>query len=122
MAIEIPVNVVYTIPTGSGGAVQINAGSYMAYNISGKIKSNVTQGFSGDTETKNLQFGNKDTDDLTYMDFGLNFGLGYKLTSGFTIGANYGLGLMNTSPKYSKTTKNEKLTSRVFGFAIGYWF
>lgn len=119
MAIEVPINAVYRIPTGDAGAVLISAGPYVGFNISGKSKVDVTSGANqGKTET-NLKFGNASEDNLTSTDFGANFGLGYRLGSGIGFGANYGLGLSNLIPK-DKRTDNSKATNRVLGFYLSY--
>ena len=119
MAIEVPINAVYRIPTGDAGAVLISAGPYVGFNISGKSKVNITAGDNqGKTET-NLKFGNSTTDNLTSTDFGANFGLGYRLGSGVGFGANYGLGLSNLVPKDSRTG-DAKATNRVLGFYLSY--
>jgi len=125
MAIEVPVNAVLRIPTGTSGAFQISAGPYIGFNIDGKTKTNTTvttpAGTTSTNETNNLNFGNKTDDDMSSTDFGANFGLGYRLNSGFTVGANYGLGLSNLVPKDSRSG-DSKATNRVWGFTVGYSF
>jgi len=121
MAIEVPINAVLRIPTGDAGAVQISAGPYVGFNISGKTKTTVTSGANqGSTET-DLKFGNATDDNLTSTDFGANFGLAYRLNNGFLLGANYGLGLTNLIPKDNRTN-DAKATNRVLGFSVGYSF
>ncbi|WP_343535573.1 porin family protein [Pedobacter sp.] len=125
MAIEVPVNAVLRIPTGTSGALQISAGPYIGFNIDGKTKTNTTvttpAGSTSSSETNNLNFGNKTDDDMSSTDFGANFGLGYRLNNGFTLGANYGLGLSNLVPKDSRNG-DSKATNRVWGFTVGYSF
>jgi hypothetical protein len=123
MAIEVPINAVLRIPTGTAGAFQISAGPYVGFNIDGKSKVNVTSGPGselGEQENK-LKFGSKNDDDLSSMDFGANMGLGYRMNSGFIIGANYGLGLSNLIPK-DKRSGDTKAANRVIGFSVGYSF
>ncbi|CAM1372675.1 porin family protein [Tenacibaculum xiamenense] len=50
-------------------------------------------------------------------DFGLNFGLGYKLDNGLNFGARYNLGLSNMLKESSESSKNG-----VFQFSVGYNF
>jgi hypothetical protein len=50
-------------------------------------------------------------------DFGVNFGLGYKLDNGLNFGARYVLGLTNINAVGSTTNKNS-----VFQVSIGYFF
>lgn len=121
MSIDVPVNAVLRIPTGQTGAFQISAGPYIGFNIDGKRKETVSDGTNSLTDKDDLSFGSGQNDDVSSMDFGANFGLGYRLNNGFTIGANYGLGLSNLVPKDNRTG-DEKATSRIIGFSIGYSF
>jgi len=106
MAIEVPINAIFRIPTGDAGAIQINVGPYIGFNISGKNKytgnipstSSSTPTYNGTLE-QNMKFGNEMNKDLSRIDYGANFGLGFRISSGFLIGANYGLGLANLVPK-----------------------
>lgn len=125
MAIEVPINAVLRIPTGDAGAVQISAGPYIGFNISGKNK--YTGSFSspiltGETDgDDDLSFGSGTDKDLSSTDFGANFGLAYRTNSGFLVGANYGLGLSNLIPKDARSGDG-KLSNRVLGFSVGYSF
>ncbi|MCZ4242514.1 porin family protein [Pedobacter punctiformis] len=125
MVIEVPINAVFRIPTGDAGAVQISAGPYIGFNISGKNKiESTTTGTNaaGNSSSENdLKFGSSSDKDASSTEFGANFGLAYRLNSGFTVGANYGLGLSNLIPKDSRVDDN-KLTNRVLGFSVGYSF
>ncbi|SER70280.1 porin family protein [Pedobacter rhizosphaerae] len=125
MAIEVPINAVFRIPTGDAGAIQISAGPYVGFNISGKnkVENTITGGNSaGTTSTEtDLDFGSGTDKDFSSTEFGANFGLAYRLNSGFTVGANYGLGLTNLVPKDNRVNDN-KLTNRVLGFSVGYSF
>lgn len=121
MAVEIPVNAVLRIPTGGDGALQINAGPYVGFNIDGKEKTKITTGGTVGESSRNLSFGNSTNDDMASIDFGANFGLGYRLSNGFLIGANYGLGLSNLVPKDSRQN-DYKAVNRVLGFSLGYSF
>ncbi len=59
-----------------------------------------------------------DIEDTNVIDFGLNFGLGYKLDSGLNFSARYNLGLSNIDDSDSNVeTKNS-----VFQFSVGYFF
>ncbi len=125
MAIEVPVNAVFRIPTGNAGAVQISAGPYVGFNISGKNKfETVTTGGTnaGTVSNENdLKFGSSTDKNYASTEFGANFGLAYRTNSGFLVGANYGLGLSNLIPKDSRSG-DSKLTNRVLGFSVGYSF
>jgi len=131
MNIEVPVNAVFRIPTGDAGAIQISAGPYVGFNISGKNKlesSVTTRNNTANTSTTansssddDLSFGSATDKNYSSTEFGANFGLAYRTSSGFLVGANYGLGLSNLIPKDSRTTDG-KLTNRVLGFSVGYSF
>jgi hypothetical protein len=132
MAIEVPINAVFRIPTGTAGAVQISAGPYVGFNISGKNKGDVTTTVTNNANNTSssstvandtdLSFGSATNKDFASTDFGANFGLAYRTNSGFLVGANYGLGLSNLVPKDSRTNNDNKLTNRVLGFSVGYSF
>jgi len=131
MAIEVPVNAVFNIPTGNSGAVQISAGPYIGFNISGKNKGTTTvttlnNNTNASTTATNsvdrdLSFGSATDKDQSSIDFGANFGLAYRASSGILVGANYGLGLSDLTPKDSRANAN-KFTNRIIGFSVGYSF
>jgi len=125
MAIEVPINAVFRIPTGDAGAVQISAGPYVGFNISGKNKfETVTTGGNAAgtvSDESDLKFGSSSDKNYGSTDFGANFGLAYRTNSGFLVGANYGLGLSNIVPKDNRSGDG-KLTNRVLGFTVGYSF
>ncbi|MBD1431350.1 PorT family protein [Sphingobacterium sp. DN00404] len=119
MALEIPVNAVYYIPTGYSGSVFLGAGPYVGYSLSGKHKVEGRAGdlFEGEGEY-DIDFSGDDKDQKPF-DFGLNFMAGYKLSNGFLINAGYGLGLTNLSPS---SNSDNKYSNRVLSFGVGYQF
>lgn len=120
MSIEIPVNFVGHLPAGPGNFF-IGVGPYVGFNISGKQKSTGTIfGFTAESE-RDLKFGNDANDDLKSVDFGLNGLVGYQFTSGFNIGAGYGLGLSNLIPD-SEPNGSTKINNRVLSFSVGFAF
>lgn len=122
MVIEVPVNAVVRIPTGDAGAIQVSAGPYVGFNVSGKNKytgSYSTGANVGTDYSRDIKFGSATSDDLSSIDFGANFGLAYRTTSGISLGANYGLGISNLIPSDSRSN-DSKLKNRVLGFTIGY--
>ncbi|UKT62820.1 porin family protein [Pedobacter mucosus] len=133
MTIEVPINAVFRIPTGNAGAIQINAGPYVGFNISGKNKVESTTTISNNTANtstastasneNDLSFGSATDKNYSSTEFGANFGLAYRTNSGFLVGANYGLGLSNLIPKDSRSNGSDaKLTNRVLGLSVGYSF
>lgn len=124
MAIEVPINAIVRIPTGNAGALQVNAGPYIGFNVSGKEKYELAQGDGAQSvkEETTLKFGSKKESNYSSTDFGANFGLAYRTKAGVLVGANYGLGLSNLIPKDKQTTNDHKASNRVLGFTIGYSF
>src|SRR5690606_20976850 len=117
MALEIPVNAVYYIPTSGSGSVFLGAGPYAAYSLSGKVKAkgNVGDLIGGESEY-DLDFGGDDRDQNAF-DFRLNFVDGYGLSVGYTINAAYGLGLGNLS---TSDNSDNKFAKRVLSFGVGF--
>jgi hypothetical protein len=65
----------------------------------------------GESETEDIK------DQLKTVDFGLNFGLGYKLDNGINFGARYNFGLSNIGEDSDSDLKNS-----VFQISVGYLF
>lgn len=131
MTIEVPINAVFRIPTGDAGAIQLSAGPYVGFNISGKNKlesTTTTRNNAANTSTTatsssddDLSFGSATDKNYSSTEFGANFGLAYRTNSGFLVGANYGLGFSNLIPKDARSG-DAKLSNRVLGFSVGYSF
>ena len=65
---------------------------------------------------------NDDTDakdSFKTLDFGVNFGLGYKFNNGLNIGVRYNLGLTDINDIDNSTGKNK---NGVFQLSVGYFF
>ena len=58
-------------------------------------------------------------DSFNIVDFGVNFGVGYKLDSGLNFGARYNLGLSDINNIDSSSSKNK---NGVFQLSVGYFF
>lgn len=100
--VEVPVDFAFVL--GDGGFA-LSAGPYLAFVMSGKIK------FDGESE---------DIEDLSSMDFGLNFGASYLINEQILIDARYGMGLMNMN---SDTDANdETILNGALQFSVGYVF
>lgn len=93
-----------------GGAILYGQlGPYVGIGLTGKFKF--------DDEEEDVEWGSDEEEhDFKRLDFGLSVGAGVQI-SNFTIGASYGLGLMNISP-YSDDGYKEN--NRVIGISIGY--
>lgn len=111
MFVNVPVNLLYYIPTGPIGSAFVSAGPYAGINFGGKYTASNGE---GGTYTEDMDYGKNMQ--LKRFDWGINWGVGYKFTKGYIISANYNLGLYNmgTLGQY------EKLHSRGFSFGIGY--
>jgi len=118
MSIEVPVNVLYYIPTGTTGSVFVGAGPYVGFNISGKNKiETIGSPYFGKVGDHNMTFtGSGRSQNL--VDVGANFLLGYKLSNGFLINAEYGLGMTNLDPNKD----NEHLHNHTWRFGVGFQF
>lgn len=116
MSVEVPVNAVYYIPTGSSGSVFLGAGPYIGFNVSGKDKvSGGLEGWEG-SNTDKLKFSGDDKD-MNLIDAGANFMAGYRFNNGLLINAGYNLGLSQLAPEGDKTMSN-----RVLSFGVGFQF
>ncbi|MNQ60224.1 hypothetical protein D3C85_744960 [compost metagenome] len=58
-------------------------------------------------------------DSFNIFDFGVNFGLGYKLDNGLNFGARYNLGLTDINNLENSSSKNK---NSVFQISVGYFF
>ncbi len=97
--------------------------NYLNIPLMGKYY--LTKGFSLETGPQIgflLSAKGKDTDDkdaFKTVDFGVNFGLGYKLDNGLNFGVRYNLGLSDINNIDGFTDKNK---NRVFQLSVGYIF
>lgn len=117
--LEVPLNGVLYLPAGKGD-IFLGAGPYIAFGLFGKstVDSNVPD---FDIPDEDAKFGNSAADNVSPIDFGLNFMAGYQLKSGLLFNAGYGLGLGNTIPKDARED-DSKQTNKVFSISIGYSF
>lgn len=61
-------------------------------------------------------------DEVKSLDFGLNFGLGYKIDSGLNVSVRYNLGLANIFKSEDEFDDGFKVNNGVFQLSIGYLF
>lgn len=97
--IEVPINIAYGIGD-EDAQFQIFAGPYLGVFLMGSYKSESTIG-GQTTETT----GDIESDDISTLDLGLNFGVGYKMDA-LLINAGYGLGLTTLDPDGEMDMKN----------------
>jgi hypothetical protein len=126
--IEVPVNLVFKAPIGTGNKFFAGAGPYIAMGISGKTK---TEGSAiiGVNGERNIQWSNDDPTTfnqeegtgygvLRRFDYGLNGTTGIEGKS-IVLAVNYGLGLAKLqSGTNSNKDNNDK--HRVLSFTLGF--
>ena len=101
--LNIPIMAKYYVTEG----LSIEAGPQVGFLLSAKAEVKE----DGESDSEDIK------DELKSVDFGLNFGLGYKLDSGLNFGARYNLGLSNVPDEGDFDLKNG-----VFQIAVGYFF
>lgn len=117
--LELPVNILYKIPTGSG-RLALGAGAYYARALSGKYNYRISER-NQDGSIHSLRGGNGkipfNKDDHKKDDNGLNFIAGYECKNGLIFNINYSLGLTDI---YTFPINNEKRKNHYFGLSAGY--
>ena len=129
--IQLPLNVVYKIPVGSG-SVFFGLGPEFAFGISGKDKVSGSS-TPADNTTYDVKFDGKKSDgvtDPTYyqkdhlksFDLGANILAGYKLGMGVFVKLGYTLGLMEIDPDKSNADPVDQTSykNRGFNICVGY--
>lgn len=107
--------------------IPLMAKYYASENLSLEIGPQIGFLLSAEDEWKETYEGNTDsgTDDLEEylksIDFGLNFGLGYKLDSGLNFGARYNLGLSNLYDDEDEFY-DDSIQNTVIQLSVGYFF
>jgi len=109
--LNIPLMAKYYVSEG----FSIEAGPQIGILLSAEDEWEVN--FDGETDS-----GTDDIkDDVSSIDFGLNFGVGYKLDSGINFGARYNLGLSNLNDD-SAFDEDFKWNNSVVQISVGYFF
>lgn len=128
--IELPLNIVYSIPAGNG-TVFFGAGPAIGYGLSGKYKFTSTTTIPGspaetDSNTGDVKFDGKKQADipsddnnhhLKALDFGGNIIAGYKMSNNVYLNVGYTLGFGNLDPNPNSSFKTNGLTIK-----LGYMF
>ncbi len=122
--LEIPVNAVYKT-----GRFYVGAGPYAGYALSGKWKEKYEEDFGDgdidyDEESGKVVFSGNNAYRKRF-DAGVNFLAGYQLSNKISLGANFGLGLVNLNK--SDFANNDQrdywsAKNRVFSISVGYTF
>jgi hypothetical protein len=97
--------------------LSIEAGPQIGFLVSAKGEYEYSETFNGVTESGSEE---ADLEDISNVDFGVNFGLGYKLDSGLNFGARYNLGLSNVNDYEGSDA--DKVNNRVIQVSVGFMF
>lgn len=126
--IELPLNLVLSVPLNKATSIFFNAGPYGAIGIGGKSKSESKIGPLYSSSTNSIKFSNADAfisgqDDASYdklkrYDFGINLGGGFALPH-FILKANYGLGLAKINSTEKNNSTNNKNKYRTVNISVG---
>jgi len=113
--IQIPVMAKFYVSEG----LSIEAGPQIGFLASAEVDSDRTETdlFDGTSVSTSSTVDAKEI--VKSVDFGLNFGLGYKLDSGLNFALRYNLGLSNI---YDVSESTVKIKNRVFQLSVGYTF
>jgi hypothetical protein len=113
--LNVPLMAKYYVTKG----FSIEAGPQVGFLLSAKEEYDFTYTEGSITETTSGEEDIKDS--LKGIDFGLNFGLGYKLDNGLNFGARYNLGLLdiNDDPDY---LGNSSYKNSVIQVSVGFMF
>ena len=112
--LNLPLMAKYYVTDG----LSIEAGPQIGFLLSSKEEYSYTENFDGEVESGSEEVDFKDF--TSGIDFGLNFGLGYKLENGLNFGARYNLGLSNVND--FEGSDNMKNQNGVFQISVGYFF
>ncbi|NOT92003.1 porin family protein [Ferruginibacter sp.] len=126
--VELPLNLVVTVPLEKSSGIFFNAGPYVAIGIGGKSKTNSKFGPLTSSSSSSIKFSNDDPftsqqDDAAYdklkrFDYGLNLGGGFKMDN-LILKVNYGFGLAKINSTESNNTANDKNKYRTLSFSVG---
>lgn len=126
--LEVPLNVVLSVPMQNKTGLFFNAGPYIAVGVGGKSKTDTKIGALTSSSESKIKFSNDDPftsqqDDAAYdklkrFDFGLNFGTGFDFKK-LILKANYGLGLAKINSTQSDNNANDKNKYRTVSISLG---
>lgn len=113
--IQIPIMAKFYVSEG----LSLEAGPQIGFLASAEVDSDSTETslFDGSSVSTSSTVDAKEI--VKSVDFGLNFGLGYKLDSGLNFALRYNLGLSNI---YDVSETDVKIKNRVFQLSVGYTF
>ncbi|QNK78417.1 porin family protein [Winogradskyella undariae] len=103
--LNLPIMAKYYVAEG----FSVEAGPQIGFLLSSKYEME----YDGESEEV-------DNDDASSIDFGLNFGLGYKMDNGLNFSARYNLGLSNVYD--GEDSDDYSVQNNVFQVSVGYFF
>lgn len=109
--LEIPINVGFKI----SDALSVKAGPYVGILMGAKQKGSSESTVNGVTTTTDIDDNSKEG--LSSTDFGVNFGLGYAMASGFGVEARFSQGLANI---YDIEGLDDMFSNRVISVGVFY--
>jgi len=126
--VELPLNLVVTIPLEKTSGVFFNAGPYIAIGVGGKSKTDSKFGPLTSSSSSSIKFSNDDPftsqqDDAAYdklkrFDYGINVGGGFKLEH-LILKVNYGFGLAKINSTQSNNGVDDKNKYRTLSVSVG---
>jgi hypothetical protein len=126
--VELPLNLVITVPLEKKSGIFFNAGPYVAVGVGGKSKTDSKIGPITSSSSSSIKFSNDNPftsqqDDAAYdklkrFDFGINLGGGFQFEH-LILKVNYGLGLAKINSTESNNTVNDKNKYRTLSISVG---
>ena len=113
--VEVPVQLVYTVESGTG-QLSFGAGLYVAYGLSSKALVTV----SGQTKTLTDDFGPA-ADQYRRNDVGGRLSIDYELPCGLSIGTYYAPGFTDLNNPSATALGNAATHNLALGLSVGYW-
>ncbi|WAC02881.1 porin family protein [Lacinutrix neustonica] len=95
----------------------VEAGPQIGFLISAKGEYEYSETLNGVTQSGSEE---EDIENISSVDLGVNFGLGYKLDNGLNFGARYNLGLSNINDY--EGADNNKVHNNVIQVSVGFMF
>lgn len=113
--VEVPVQLVYTVESGTG-YLSFGAGIYVAYGLNSRavVTSN------GHTQTLTDDFGPA-ADQYRRNDVGGRLSIDYELPSGLSIGTYYAPGFADLNNPSATALGNVATHNLALGISVGYW-
>ncbi|WP_157618650.1 porin family protein [Spirosoma spitsbergense] len=113
--IEVPIQLVYTVESGTGH-LSFGAGVYIAYGLSSKAV--ITS--KGQSRTFTDDFGPA-ADQFQRNDIGGRLSIDYELASGLTIGTYYAPGFTDINNPSAASSGVVATHNSALGISVGYW-